>query len=123
MRKADAIITRQRGVTLSLSFADCTPILFYDPVQQVIGLAHGGWRGTARGIALATVEAMAARFDCQPRTILAGVAPSIGACCYEVSEQVQRFYSGEDQFDEMPTLERYRKLVRESAVFSTRQLP
>ena len=122
-RKADAIITRQAGVALALSFADCTPLLFYDPVQRVIAMAHGGWRGTARGIALATVEAMSTRFDCQPRTILAGVAPSIGACCYEVTERVRGFYSGEEQFDEMPTLERYRKLVRESAVFSTRQLP
>lgn len=122
-RKADAIITRQTGVALALSFADCTPLLFYDPVQRVIAMAHGGWRGTARGIALATVEAMSARFDCQPRNILAGVAPSIGACCYEVTERVRGFYFGEERFDEMHTLERYRKLVRESAVFSTRQLP
>lgn len=122
-RKADAIITRQTGVALALSFADCTPLLFYDPVQRVIAMAHGGWRGTARGIALATVEAMSARFDCQPRNILAGVAPSIGACCYEVTERVRDLYAGEEQFDEMHTLERYRKLVRESAVFSTRQLP
>ena len=120
-RKADALITKQRGVTLALTFADCTPLLLYDPVQQVIGLAHAGWRGTARGIALATVEAMCEQFGCQPRAIYAGIAPSIGPCCYEVSEQVQRLYLGEEQFNEMPTLERYRKPVRESAVFTMKQ--
>jgi len=121
-RKADALITRQRGVALALSFADCTPVLFYDPVQVAIGMAHGGWRGTARGIALATVEAMSEQFGSRPENIYAGIAPSIGACCYEISEQVQRLYMGEAEFDEMPTAEKYREKVRESAVFSTVQL-
>ena len=121
-RKADALITRQRGVTLALSFADCTPILFYDPVQGAIGLAHGGWRGTARGIVFATVEAMREQFGCRPEDIYAGIAPSIGACCYEISEQVRSLYMGEMEFDEMPTAEKYREMVRESAVFSTKQL-
>ena len=53
-RKADALITKQRGVALALTFADCTPLLLYDPVEQAIGLAHAGWRGTARGVALST---------------------------------------------------------------------
>jgi YfiH family protein len=121
-RKADALITRQRGVTLALSFADCTPVLFYDPVQGAIGMAHGGWRGTARGIALATVEAMSEQFACRPENIYAGIAPSIGACCYEITEQVRRLYMGEVEFNEMPTAEKYREKVRESAVFSTVQL-
>lgn len=122
-RKADAVITRQTGVTLALSFADCTPILFYDPVQRVIGLAHGGWRGTARGIVLATVDAMREQYGCEPRNIYAGVAPSIGDCCYEVSEHVYQLYMGELQFDDVPTAPQYRKSVRESAVFSTKKLP
>ncbi len=122
-RKADAVITRQFGVALVQSFADCTPILFYDPVQRAIGMTHGGWRGTARGIALATVEAMQQQFGCNPRDICAGIAPAIGSCCYEVSEQVYKLYMGEEQFPEMPAREKYRKAVRESAVFSTRQLP
>jgi YfiH family protein len=121
-RKADALITRQRGVTLALTFADCTPVLFYDPVQGAIGMAHGGWRGTARGIALATVEAMSEQFACRPENIYAGIAPSIGACCYEITEQVRRLYMGEVEFNEMPTAEKYREKVRESAVFSTVQL-
>ncbi len=120
-RKADAIITRQPGIALALSFADCVPILFYDPVQRIIALAHGGWRGTARGIALATVEAMIAHFDCQPRDIYAGLAPSIGPCCYEVTEFVRALFYGQEQFSDMPTDERYRDLVRESAVFSMQQ--
>ena len=119
IHKADALVTRERGVVLALSFADCVPILFYDPVQQVIAQAHGGWRGTARGIVTATVDTMREHFGCLPRDIRAGIGPAIGACCYEVSEAVRQLFLGHAQFDDRPTLERYRNLVRESAVFST----
>ena len=69
-----------------------------------------------------SVEAMQVQFGCHPHDIYAGIAPAIGSCCYEVSEYVRRLYLGEERFAEMPTLEKYRKSVRESAVFSTRQI-
>ena len=120
-RKADALITRQRGVALALSSADCVPLMFYDPVEGVIGMAHAGWRGTARGIAAATIDAMCEQFGSLPRNIHVGLGPSIGPCCYEVSEEVRRLYLGQQQFDVMPTNARYRNLVRESAVFVVEQ--
>jgi YfiH family protein len=120
-RKADAIITRQRGVTLALPIGDCPPILFYDPVQGVLGMAHAGWRGTARGVAAATIATMSEQFGCLPRDIYAGIGPSIGPCCYEVSAEVQHLFQGETQFGEMPTAEKYCNLVRESAVFVRQQ--
>ncbi len=123
IRKGDAIITRERGVTLALSFADCTPITFYDPVQRAIGVAHGGWRGTARGVVFATLAAMQTQFGSRPHDIYAGIGPAIGPCCYEVSTDVLELFMGEQDFSEMPTRAEYRPLIRESAVFSTVQLP
>ena len=120
-RKADAILTRQRGIPLVLSFADCVPIVLYDPVQHVIGIAHGGWRGTARGVALAAIETMSSRFASQPGDIRACLAPSIGPCCYEVSENVRALFRGQEAFPTMPTDERWSGAISESAVFSTKQ--
>lgn len=117
-RKADAIITKQRGVALTLASADCVTLLFYDPVQGALGMAHAGWRGTARGIAAATVDALSEQFACLPRDIYVGIGPSIGPCCYEISEDVQRLFLGQTQFEELPTAEKYRNLVRASAVFT-----
>src|SRR5581483_12328238 len=97
--------------------------VFHDPIERIIGIAHGGWRGTARGIVIATVEAMCAQFGCLPTNIRAGIGPAIGACCYEVSEYVQQLFSGEQHFDDMPTRPHLRSLVRESAAFTTLQLP
>jgi polyphenol oxidase len=121
-RKADAIITRRRGVALAMSSADCAPLLFYDPRRSVIALAHAGWRGTARGIGAATVNAMREQFGCQPEHIYAGIGPTIGACCYEVTEEVRGLFRGEREFEAMPTGEGYRNLVRDSAVFSVVEL-
>jgi YfiH family protein len=116
--KADALITRERGVALTMSFGDCTPLLFYDPVHEAIGLAHAGWRGTARGIALTTVEALSKAFGSRPEQIFVAIAPAIGPCCYEVSEIVRGLFTGELDFPEMPTDPRLRNPIRHSAVFS-----
>jgi len=121
IHKADALITREHGVAIALSFADCVPILLYDPVERVMAQAHGGWRGTARGIGAATVAAMNQQFGCLPSNILAGIGPAIGSCCYEVGETVQRLFLGQLQFDTQPA-EQYRDLVHASAVFSTLSL-
>jgi len=121
LKQGDAFITKQSGIALALSFADCVPLLFYDPIQKVLGMAHAGWRGNARGIALATIEAMCTYGNCQPQNIYAGIGPSIGPCCYKVSKEIQLAFSGEDPFGNMPTCEKYCSLVRESAVFSLKR--
>ncbi len=121
-RKADAIITKRRGVALAMSSADCAPLLFYDPWRGVIAIAHAGWRGTARGIGAATINAMREQFGCQPEHIHAGIGPTIGACCYEVTEEVRRLFLGEKHFETLPTGERYRNLVLDSAVFTVAEL-
>ncbi len=123
IRKADALITKEHRAVLALSFADCVPILLYDPVEQVIGLVHGGWRGTARGIVVATLEAMNEYSGCQPGNIYVGIGPAIAPCCYEVSETVQKLFLGQMQFETMPVRERYRDLIKEAVVFSTLALP
>jgi hypothetical protein len=71
-----------------MRFADCVPILLYDPVQGVVGLAHAGWQGTVKGIATSAVEAMQARYGSRPVDIRAGIGPSIGVHHYAVGAEV-----------------------------------
>jgi YfiH family protein len=121
--QGDALITRKRGVALAMSTADCVPLLFYDPVTEAIGVAHAGWRGTARGIAAATVAAMCEQFGSRPGDIYAGVGPSIGPCCYEVSEEVRELFLGQREFADIPTEARFRELIASSVIFETLDLP
>jgi len=80
--ETDGLVTDLPGLPLLTGHADCPPILFYDPQQKVIGAAHSGWRGTVSKIAGAMVRVMVETYSCQPENILAGIGPSIGACCY-----------------------------------------
>ncbi|HQO38111.1 MAG TPA: peptidoglycan editing factor PgeF [Candidatus Omnitrophota bacterium] len=84
----DALITDRRRVPLAVFTADCLSIFLYDAQQQVIGLAHAGWRGTKENIAGKTVQAMMKHYDCMPENIYAGFGPSIRGCCYRVGEEV-----------------------------------
>lgn len=86
--KADAIFTDRPGITLFMRFADCVPLFFYDPVKNVIGIAHAGRIGTLNRIAADCVETMANVYGSKPETILAGIGPSIGPDHYEVKDDV-----------------------------------
>jgi hypothetical protein len=86
--QADAILTRRRGVTLFMRFADCVPILLYDPIKEAVGLVHAGWLGTARRTAQAAVRRMAEAFGSRPEDLVAGIGPSIGPDHYPVREDV-----------------------------------
>ncbi|MFD2612820.1 peptidoglycan editing factor PgeF [Paenibacillus gansuensis] len=88
VQDTDALITNVTGVLLTSFYADCVPILFFDPVQKAAGLAHAGWKGTVQEIASNTVEAMHSAYGSRPEDILTAIGPSIGACCYEVDETV-----------------------------------
>jgi YfiH family protein len=86
--KADALISDRPSLTLCLRFADCVPILLYDPRRYVVGIVHAGWKGTLAKIAAATMRAMTERYGSRPSDVLAGIGPSIGPCHYEVGPEV-----------------------------------
>ncbi|WP_162909835.1 peptidoglycan editing factor PgeF [Aggregatilinea lenta] len=88
LARADGMITDRRGIPLSMRFADCTPLVFYDPDHHAIGLAHAGWRGTVQNMAGRIVQAMQAAYGTQPEALIAGIGPAIGPECYQVGPEV-----------------------------------
>ena len=86
--ECDGLVTADPGVALMIYTADCTPLLFHDPVTGAVGAAHAGWRGTAADIGGKTVAAMVAAFGCDPRNIRAAIGPNIGQCCFETDGEV-----------------------------------
>lgn len=86
--ESDALVTNTPGVGLVIFTADCTPILFHDPVTGAVGAVHAGWRGTASGIVKKAVEAMANTYGCRAENICAAIGPNIGPCCFETDRDV-----------------------------------
>src|SRR3546814_3619901 len=71
--KADAMVTRARGLALGILTADCVPVLFAEAGAGVVGAAHAGWKGALTGVIEATIAAMAT-LGAQPKRIEIGRA-------------------------------------------------
>ncbi len=115
----DALVTDLKQVMLTMLTADCVPILLYDPVTEVIAAVHAGWKGTKAGIVSKTVQKMQKVFGSEPGNIVAGVAPSIGRCCYEVGKDVAEHFfdipegytkKGEKYMLDLPYINKYQML-------------
>jgi YfiH family protein len=87
----DALVTDRPDVALFATYADCYPIVLWDPEKKVAGLVHAGWRGTRSGVATAAVSFMEDEYGC--RHMRAGIGPGICGRCYEVGQDVA------EQFD------------------------
>ena len=90
--EADAAVSSEKGTVLNILTADCLPILFYDPIVSVIGAAHAGWKGSASMIAVKTISEME-KLGSKKENIHIAIGPGIGACCYEVGEEVALHFS------------------------------
>lgn len=62
IQNADGLLTDKQEVALIIKFADCTPIVLYDPVKKVQASVHSGWRGTASKISHIAIRKMITDF-------------------------------------------------------------
>ncbi len=88
----DAAITNLRDTPLCLLSADCLPLVFWDPQENIIGVAHAGWRGLKAGIVFKTVQKISRIYKSSPAKIKVFVGPAIRSCCYEVSNDFIRYF-------------------------------
>lgn len=86
----DAIILTNSKQAVFLNFADCTPIILFDELNNIAAIVHAGWRGTSGKIVQKTIKKMVKNFDSQPKNILAAIGPAIGSCCYDIGEDVYK---------------------------------
>ncbi len=85
---ADALITCESNLALTVFSADCGILLLWDPVSGAVGGVHAGWRGCAAGIVEKTVKAMSMEYGARPQDLRAAVGPCIGPCCFETDSDV-----------------------------------
>ncbi len=76
--EVDGHVVAASGVAGLVFVADCLPIALSGPGG--VAIVHGGWRGLAAGIVGAAARSIGARD--------AAIGPGIGACCYEVGDEV-----------------------------------
>lgn len=86
--ECDALITDRPDIPLMVMTADCTPVLLFDPVRNVIAVAHAGRAGAVKRIVPKTIEKMCSDFASRVEDIAVVLGPSIGGCCYEVGAKI-----------------------------------
>lgn len=90
--EGDAVITRVRGVPVTVRTADCASIVVYDRRTPALGVVHAGWRGTVRSVLWKTVLMMVESFGTDPNDCMAATGPAIAGTCYEVGDDVWEAY-------------------------------
>jgi polyphenol oxidase len=84
----DALITNQKGLALLVQSADCVCSVYYDPIKQVIGACHAGWRGTVGKLPQKVVLEMQKEYGSEPKNILVGIGACVSPKMYEVGQDV-----------------------------------
>lgn len=97
----DGLVTNLPDVALFTTYADCTPIILYDPVKKVHGNIHSGWKGTLQKIGQEAVAKMVEDYHCNLEDMIAIIGPSIGRDDFEVEldvmEQFQEVFDFHNQ--------------------------
>ena len=85
--QADGLVTKLKGIGLSILGADCAPILFYDKISNIIGACHAGWRGALNGIIESTINNMV-NLGAKRNDIISIIGPTIHKESYEIKKDV-----------------------------------
>jgi len=97
--EADALVTNKPGIILGVYTADCTPILFADAKNRVIGATHAGWRGAVGEIIENTIKAML-DLGAKHNSITACIGPCIQQTSYEVDNSFKiQFLEKSESYD------------------------
>jgi YfiH family protein len=97
--EADIALTDAPAVAVAIQTADCLPILIADRRTHAVAAAHAGWRGLAARVPLVAVNRLVADLGSRAGDLIVAVGPAIGACCYEVGEDVRTAF-GRSGFSE-----------------------
>lgn len=102
--EVDGLITKEKNKAITASFADCTSLFLYDPVKNVIGNIHSGWRGTVKKIGEVAVGKMVEGYGSNPSDLICCIGPTIRKCHFEVEDDVKEIY--ENVFNDSEIIEK-----------------
>lgn len=76
IKGVDGILTRDNGVYLMVTVADCLPMVAYDPILRIAGIAHAGWRGVISGVGASLINEFKT-LGSNPENLVIGIGPGI----------------------------------------------
>lgn len=99
----DGLLTNQKDIVFSLTYADCTPLYLWDPIRKIVGNIHSGWKGTLNKIGEVAVIKMIEQYGANPKDIICCIGPCIKQCHFEVAEDVASLFY--EKFQDLEEIE------------------
>lgn len=90
--ECDAIFTTSKEKTLAVYTADCLPIAFFDKESDLHGVIHAGYKGLINEIVENTIQKIK-EHSSSIENLIFYIGPSIGDCCYSVSEKRAKLFT------------------------------
>jgi YfiH family protein len=86
--ESDAMITKEKGIGIAISTADCCAIFIYDTNNKIVAGVHSGWQGTSKGILTKALKVLFDEYNSKPENLLCYISPSISKMNYKVGAEV-----------------------------------
>ena len=110
--RADAMVTKMRGIALGVVTADCVPILVFDNQRKMIAAIHAGWKGAFKGIVSKVIKFMIKKGS-KTKNITAVIGPAISVKNYEVKKDFYKKFTRKDR-----TNHKFFKMGKEKLYFN-----
>lgn len=86
-KDCDGLAVQEKNLPIGVFSADCVPVLLCNQAGTVAAALHCGWKGTAKDMVGAGVEALQ-KLGVESKDIIAAIGPGISSCCFEVGPEV-----------------------------------
>ena len=93
----DGFCTRKSNIATITSFADCIPVMIYDPKENVYANIHSGWKGVCKKITIKGIEKICNDYGCKTNNLIVCIGPNISKKNFLVNDDVVEIYK--DEFD------------------------
>lgn len=98
--ETDGMVTAREDLLLVTTYADCVPLIFFDPVKRIQANVHSGWKGTAGRIAERALDVLRDTYGCRMEDIVVVIGPHIGMDDFEVESDVKGIFEEAFPFSE-----------------------
>ncbi len=88
----DGVICNHMQYLLTIVTADCFPLFFYSPSQQILGAVHAGWQGTHKQISSKAIDLMRINFSTSIDNLHVFILPGISQPHYEIQQDVAALF-------------------------------
>ena len=92
LQDIDGLCTDEKNIMTLTTYADCMPLLFFDPVKKIICNVHSGWKGTAQKIGIKAIEKMKKEYNCKEEDIILCIGPTIKKDHFLVNDDVKNIF-------------------------------